>query len=159
MVGLIFDMAMKKFWFRYYCFSLFKSDRINRILLWVLIPMSLLLFYYSKFQVLSTALPYKEALAQLQSYQWYIYFNSKEFYILFLSIIVWNNYKHTRDAAIATAVLVKSIYDTIGAYLDLPNKYETLDLAWQVFIYALLVGLLSHSIWRYWSNARKERDI
>ena len=143
MVGVFFDIAVKKFWYRYYCFSLFKSDRINKVLLWVLIPISLFIFYCSKFH----------------SYEWYAYFTSKEFYILFLSIIIWNNYKHTRDAAVATAVLVKSIYDTIGAYLDLPNKYATIDLTWQVFIYTLLVVLLSHSLWKYWTNAREERDI
>lgn len=149
MVAVFFDMALKKFWYRYYCFSLFKSDRINKVLLWTLALISLAIFYFSKFQ----------SLEALQSSQWYAYFTSKEFYILFLSIIVWNNYKHTRDAAVATAVLVKSIYDTIGAYLDLPNKYAAIDLTWQVFIYTLLVGLLSHSLWKYWTNAREERDI
>lgn len=159
MVGVILNMAMKEFWFRYYCFSLFKSDRVNRILLWTLIPMSIALFYYSKYQKLSTSLPYGEALQALQDYQWYIYFNSKEFSILFLSVIVWNHYRHTRDAAIATVILVKSIYDTIGAYLDLSNRYSTINLAIQLFIYAIAVGVLSHAIWRYWKNARKERNL
>lgn len=159
MVAIIVNMAMKEFWFRYYCFSLFKSDRVNRILLWTLIPMSIALFYHSQYQKLSTSLPYKDALQALQDYQWYIYFNSKEFSILFLSIIVWNHYRHTRDAAIATVILVKSIYDTLGAYLDLSNKYATINLAIQLFIYAIAVGVLSHSIWRYWRNARKERNI
>ena len=159
MVGIIFDMAMKKFWFRYYCFSLFKSDKINRILLWSLIPMSIAFFYYSSYQKLSTSLPHKEALEQLLAYQWYIYFNSKEFTILFLSIIVWSVYRNTRDAAIATAFLVKSIYDTIGAYLDLSNRYATINLSIQLLIYIVATGIIGHAIWRYWKNARKERNI
>ena len=150
---------MKRFWFRYYCFSIFKSEKINRVLLWSLIPMSIAFFYYSSYQELSTTLPHDEALKELLSYQWYIYFNSKEFTILFLSIIVWSVYRNTRDAAIATVVLVKSIYDTIGAYLNLSNKYATINLSIQLLIYVVATGIIGHAIWRYWKNARKERNL
>jgi len=133
---------MKKFWFKYYCFSLFKADRINRILLYLLLPFSLAAYYYSDMQ--SDA-----------AYQWYIYFNKKEFFILGLAVIVYNHYKHTRDAAIATGVLVACIYNTIQEMLGITDKYAYVSVVWVIMMY----GLIIHSIYKYIINARQDRNI
>lgn len=138
MIYIVTEMAFKKFWYRYYCFSLFKSGNINRTLMWILLPFSLIAYYYQLSQ-------------SSVDYQWYIYFTSKEFYILLLSLIIWNNYRHTRDAAIATAVLIKSLYDTFSQLLGLSDKYAAVGVTWHVLIY----GLIIHSIYRYYVNARK----
>ncbi len=98
------------------------------------------------------ALPTQEA---LDAYRWYIYFTSQQFYILLLSLIVFLKFRHSRDAAIATAVLVKSIYATIGEFLGLQDKYASFEIIWQVLIF----GLILHSLYRYITNARKSRDI
>ncbi len=134
----IANIALKKFWFKYYCFSLFKADRVNRIILYLLLPMSLAAYYYSDMQT-DAAL------------QWYIYFNKKEFFILGLAIIVYNHYKHSRDAAIATGVLVACIYNTIQELMGLKDKYAYIDVVWVIMMY----GLIIHSLYKYFTNARK----
>jgi len=151
MILLVAEMAYKKFWFRYYCFSLFKADRVNRILMWSLIPFSLLSFLVSKSLRLNPSIPIDEALVALNQNQWYIYFNEKQFVILMLGLIVYNTYKHTRDSAIATTILVAFIYNCLQEVLGLKNKYAWLDVAWLVF----MTGLVVHSIYRYIANARK----
>lgn len=140
MIYFITEMAFKKFWYRYYCFSLFKADRINRVLLYLLLPFSLAAYYYSDMQT-ST------------EYQWYIYFNKKEFFILGLAIIIYNHYKHTRDAAIATGVLIACIYNTIQEMMGLQDKYAYIEVVWVIMMY----GLIIHSLYKYISNARKNR--
>lgn len=140
MICFITNIAMKQFWFKYYCFSLFKADTVNRILLWLLLPFSLLAFYYSDMQT-------------DPNYQWYIYFNKKEFFTLGLAVIIYNHFKHTRDAAIATGVLIACIYNTFQEMLGLQNKYAYIDVIWVIMMY----GLILHSIYKYFINARKNR--
>ena len=131
------ELALKRFWFKYYCFSLFKANKINRILLWTLLPFSLLSYYYSDMQ-------------SDEAYQWYIYFCKKEFFTLALAVIIYNQFKGTRDATIATSVLLACIYNTIAELFGFHDKYAYIDVVWVVFMYALII----HSIYRYLANAR-----
>lgn len=137
-LNFVANIALKKFWFKYYCFSLFKADRVNRIILYLLLPLSLAAYYYSDMQTDINL-------------QWYIYFNKKEFFILGLAIIVYNHYKHSRDAAIATGVLVACIYNTIQELMGLKDKYAYIDIVWVIMMY----GLIIHSLYKYFTNARK----
>jgi len=142
MIYFAVELAMKKFWYRYYCYSLFKADNVNRMLLMLLLPFSLAAYYYSDMQT-------------DVNFQWYIYFNKKEFFTLALAIIIYNHFKKTRDAAIATGVLIACIYNTIQEMFGLANKYAYIDVVWIVLMY----GLILHSLYRYIKNARKIRDI
>lgn len=138
MLSAVFNLAMKKFWFKYYCFSLFKADGINRLLLWLILPFSLASYYYSKGQ-------------SDVAYQWYIYFCKKEFITFGLSVVVYNQFSGTRDSGIATSILVACLYNLISELLGLSDKYAYIDTVWICLMY----GLIAHSIYRYIANARR----
>jgi hypothetical protein len=136
-VKFISELFCRVVWHRYHCYSLFKADTINKILLWSLLPFTLLAYYYSDMQTDF-------------NYQWYIYFVKKEFFTLFLAIIVYNHYKKSRDAGIATAVMIACIYNTFQEMLGLSNKYEYIDIIWITLMYVLIL----HSLYRYFIYAR-----
>lgn len=120
------SFAIKQWEMKYFCFCLFRADKINTFLLWLLIPLSLGAYYWIDFTTDSQI-------------QWYIYFSSQQFYQLLLAYIVWNSYRSTPHSAISTAVLVKGIFSFISEILGINNKYVWFDVAWQVLMYALLM--------------------
>jgi len=124
---------------RYFCFCLFRADRINAILLWLLIPISLATYH------IIDSTPDRIT-------QWYIYFTSQQFYITLLSVIIWNNFRGSPHSGIATAVLVKALFAMVAEILGINNKFIWLNTAWQVLMYALIGLALKH----YITRARKD---
>lgn len=120
---------------RYFCFGLFRADKINKILLWSLIPLSLMTYY-----VISCTNSDEKA--------WYLYFTSQQAYMLLQAYIIFNIFRLTPHAGIATANLVKSIFSTISEILGINNKYIWIDTAWQVFMYALILLAIKHYLTR-----------
>ena len=120
---------------RYFCYGLFKSDKVNITLLWLLIPLSLITYY-----VISSTNSDEQA--------WYYYFTSQQSYMLLQAYIIFNIFRLTPHAGIATANLVKSIFSTISEILGINNKYIWIDTAWQVLMYALLLLAIKHYLKR-----------
>ena len=135
----ILTYARKSWEMRYFCFCLFRADRINAVLLWLLIPISLATYYIIDGTKDSGT-------------QWYIYFTSQQFYITLLSVITWNNFRGSPHSGIATAVLVKALFAMVAEILGINNKFIWLNTAWQVLMYALIGLALKH----YITRARKD---
>lgn len=133
---LLHDMH-KAFWHKYHCFSLFRADNINKVLLWLLLPMSLVSYYVV------------DSLESVDA-QWYVYFTSQQFYILLLSWIVYNQFRGTRHSGIATAVLVKGVYNTVSEALGINNKYSLVEEIWIVMVF----GLIIYAIHKYYVGAK-----
>ena len=153
MLKFILTFTRRNWEMRYFCFCLFKADRINKILLWALLPISLITYYWIGAQHESdfVATGNQSAKELMQQFQWYLYFSSQQFYIFILSLIVWNNFKGSPHSAIATAVLVKSIFSLTAELLGINNKFIWINVVWQVLMYALIALAIKH----YISRARK----
>lgn len=120
------SFVLKTWEMRYFCFCLFKAEKINIFLLWGLFIVSLGSFYWIEY-------------TKNEDIQWYIYFSSQQFYMLIQSYIIWNCYKHTPHSAITTALLVKGIFSFLAEILGINNKYTWVNTAWQVLMFALLL--------------------
>lgn len=120
---------------RYFCYGLFKSDAINKILLWSLIPLCLVSYYL-------VSMTSDEPMA------WYYFFTSQQIYMLLQSYIIFNIFRTTPHGGIATANLVKGIYSTLAEIMGLANKYSWVDTAYQVFMFALLSLAIKHYLYR-----------
>lgn len=136
----ILTFVIRSWEMRYFCYGLFRADRINTILLWALLPVSLISFYWISAEG-------DEAM------QWHIYFASQQFYIFMLSLLVWNQFRHSAHAGIATAVLVKSLFSLTSELLGINNHFIWIDVVFQVLIYALILLAIKHYLYR----ARQDR--
>jgi hypothetical protein len=138
----IISMCPRQWRMRYYCFGLFNSERVNIFLLWTLLPISWVAYH------LTYSTPNVDT-------QWYIYFVSQQFYIVLLSVIIFNIYRKTRHAGISTAILLKSLFALTGDLLEINNKFSWISIVWNFIICALLfVGVYDY----YKKSSKTEKD-
>jgi hypothetical protein len=130
-------MRIKMRW-NWHWFSTRHADRVNVILLWSIMPLLMLTYFfmYYYFQDAET--------------QWYTLFVSRQAQIFMMAVIIWQFYKNTRHAAIATSNLILSIFELLLELFGVSTKGSVWDVAWKLFIISLFIYSINS-----WHKRRK----
>lgn len=92
----IWQMTSQLLWHKFNCFSLKDARKINDFLLWSILPTAMICY----------AIMYWILPAKATDAQWFTLFITKAVQFLFLSVISYYYFKGSRNAGIATAVMI-----------------------------------------------------
>lgn len=126
-------MRIKMRW-HWHWFSTRWADKVNVALLWCIMPL-LMVSYWLMYYVLNDA-----------DQQWYTLFVSRQAQIFMMAVIIWNFYKGTRHAALATSNLILSIFELLLEIFGIGTKGSVWDVCWKLFILSLFI--YSINSWR-----------
>lgn len=125
-------MKHKNICHRFYCYSLFKAGKVNDFLLWA-ISIGLIGSYFLMYFVL----PAKDELGQ-----WRVFLVNNAFSLFGSSIIVYNAYKGTSLAGVATFWLISCVILFICAIFGLTRQIFWVEAVLNVFILGFLLYIL-----------------
>lgn len=143
MTCFIFKMCTKAIEYKYYCFGLFRAERINLILLYSILPVAIMAW-----AIMFHILPPEDRYGQ-----WDVNFITDAVQTFFMALLIHSSYKKTRHAGMATAVLVYFIFNLFYSIKGVYLKMWWLTLSSKLLIAALAFLV----IYKYWNTAKKDR--
>lgn len=140
----IWYFILRNLWHKYNCFSVTNARKINTFLLYSMLP-SAMLCYFIMYWVLPP---------QAIDAQWYTLFITKAAQMLAFSYIAYSYFKDSRDAGMATAVMVYCGINFTSELLGFHHK-----LFWFNAIAYLFFAAMSLFIIRdIWHRCKKDED-
>lgn len=108
----VLNFTKQLLWHKFNCFSVTDARKINDVLLWSILPSAIICY----------AIMYFILPAEAIDEQWMTLFITKAAQLLFLSIISYHQFKGTRNAGMATAVMVYCGINFVSEILGFNHK-------------------------------------
>ena len=142
MAKFIWNMTKKQLWHKYNCFSVTDARKINSILIRLIIPSAMLCYV-----IMYVILP-----AKATDEQWYTLFVTKAAQSVIFSVISYSYFKDSRDAGMATAVMVYAGINFFAEVLGFSQKMFWFDAMAKLFF----VGMAYYILRDIWNRCKKD---
>lgn len=144
MTSFLIQLCSRMLEKRYYCYGLFKSYKINLILLYAILPAGILGCY-----IMFKIVPESDTFLQ-----WDVNFITDSIQKFFMAMLIHIAFKKTRHAAMATAVLVYFIFDL---FYSIKGVY--LKMWWFSLGFKLMLAVMAFFvIGKHFRSARKIKE-
>lgn len=137
-------IILRDLWHKYNCFSVTDARKINSILLISIIPSAMLCYL-----IMYYLLPAKAVEAQ-----WYTYFITKAAQMMAFSFISYSYFKDSRDAGMATAVMVYCGINFISDVFGFHHKMFWFNAMAYLFFAAMSLYIIRD----IWHRCKKDED-